>query len=60
MQKTLRIEVVPLGGRTKVIVRDITPPMTRVAIDPNETDEMRWQKAGYNKDGTLRDRLKLK
>jgi hypothetical protein len=58
--KTLRIEVVPLGGHTKVIVKDITPPAMRVEIDPNETDEMRWQKAGYNKDGTLRDRLKLK
>lgn len=58
--KTLRIEVVPLGDRTKVIVRDITPPTGRVAVDPNETDEMRWRKAGYNKDGTPIDRDKFK
>lgn len=59
-QKTLRIEVIPLGDRTKVVVRDITPPEGHVAIDPNETDEMRLRKAGYNADGTLVDRLKLK
>lgn len=58
--KILRIEVVPLGNRTKVIVRDVTPPRGHVAIDPNETDEMRLRKAGYNADGTLVDRLKLK
>jgi len=58
--KTLRIEVVPLGDRTKVIVRDITPPTEHVAIDPNETDEMRWRKAGYNKDGTPIDKDQLK
>jgi hypothetical protein len=53
---TLRIEVVPLSDRTKVVVRDITPPKEHVAIDPKETDEMRWRKAGYNKDGTLIDK----
>jgi hypothetical protein len=58
--KTLRIEVVPLGDRTKVVVRDITRPTTRVAIDPNETDEMRWRRAGYNKDGTLIDKDEIK
>lgn len=59
--KTLRIEVVPLGDRTKVIVRDITPPKERVAIDPNETDEMRWRRAGYNsKDRTVIDKDELK
>lgn len=58
--KTLRIEVVPLGDRTKVIISDITPPGEHVAVDPSETDEMRWQKAGRNKDGTLRDPLKLR
>jgi hypothetical protein len=59
--KTLRIEVVPLGDRTKVVVRDITPPREHVAIDPNETDEMRWRKAGYNnKDRTLIDKNELK
>ena len=30
----------------KVIANDITPPTEHVAIDPNETDEMRWRKAG--------------
>jgi len=55
---TLRIEVVPLGNRTKVIVEDVTPPRVHVAIDPNETDEMRLRKAGYNADGTLIDRSK--
>jgi hypothetical protein len=55
--KTLRIEVVPLGDYTKVIVSDITLPTERVAIDPNETDEMRWRKAGYStKDGKLIDK----
>lgn len=59
--KTLRIEVVPLGDRTKVVVRDITPPKERVAIDPNETDEMRWRKAGYDtKNRTLIDKNELK
>jgi hypothetical protein len=58
--KTLRIEVVPLGDRTKVIVSNITRPTERVAIDPNETDEMRWRRAGYNKDGTLIDKNELK
>lgn len=57
--KTLRIEVVPLGERTKIIVKDITTPTEHVAIDPNETDEMRWRAAGYNKDGTLIDKNKL-
>jgi hypothetical protein len=58
--KTLRIEVVPLGDRTKVVVRDISPPTERVAVDPNETDEMRWRRAGYNKDGTPLDKNTLK
>lgn len=58
--KTLRIEVVPLGTRTKIVVRDITAPGAHVEIDPNETDEMRWQKAGYDKAGVPKDRLKLK
>jgi hypothetical protein len=59
--KTLRIEVVPLGDRTKVIVRDITPPKEHVAIDPNETDEMRWRKAGYDIKGrTLINKDELK
>lgn len=57
--KMLRIEVVPLGDRTKVIVQDITPPSEHVPIDPNDTDEMRWRAAGYNKDGTPIDKNKL-
>ena len=56
----LRIEVVPLGDRTKVVVRNVTPSKIPIPIDPNETDEMRLRKAGYDTDGTLKDRLKVK
>jgi hypothetical protein len=58
-QKLLRIEVIPLGDRTKLVVTDTSPP---AVVPPEEhlTDAERWRRAGYNPDGTLIDPNKLR
>jgi hypothetical protein len=49
--RRLRIEVVTVRYRTRLIVRDLTPPR----IDPALTPEERWKKHGFDKDGKLID-----
>lgn len=52
---TLRIEVVPRRSRTRVIVRDLSPP----PVDPLLSPEERWKKYGFDKDGKLLDPDKM-
>lgn len=49
--RSLRVEVVALGGKTQLIVKDLTPPR----FDPSLTPEDRWKKHGFDKDGKLID-----
>ena len=51
----LRIEVVPKQHRTRLIVRDLSPP----PVDPLLTPEERWKKYGYDKNGNLLDPDKM-
>jgi hypothetical protein len=50
--KRFRIEVIPLGDRTKLVVEDVSTPPVRVPVDPTLTPAERWRRAGYNPDGT--------
>lgn len=45
--KLLRIEVIQQPTRTELVVKDITP----TPIEPDLTEEQRWQKAGLSPDG---------
>jgi hypothetical protein len=46
-----RIEVVPDGPRTRLVIRDTTPPPTVEGISEQE----RWRRAGMRPDGELLD-----
>lgn len=59
-EKLFDIEVIPLGDRTKLVIKDMTPPTTHVPIDKTMTDAERWKRAGYNPDGTPLDPNKLR
>jgi hypothetical protein len=59
-QKVLRIEVIPLGDRTKIVITDTSPPAVAPPADDHLTDAERWRRAGYNPDGTLIDPNKLR
>lgn len=48
-EKTYRIEVVPDGARTRLVVRDITPAPTIQGI----SEEERWRRAGMKPNGEL-------
>jgi hypothetical protein len=49
--RSYRIEVIPDGPRTKLVVRDVTPPPTVEGI----SEEERWRRAGLRPDGQLID-----
>ena len=51
----VRIEITPLNGRTQVRIKDITPPPVTGGLNEPE----RWQQAGRNPDGSLKDRLRV-
>lgn len=59
-EKLFDIEVIPLGDRTKLVIKDMTPPTAHVPIDKTMTDAERWKRAGYNPDGTPLDPNKLR
>ncbi|PIE06335.1 MAG: hypothetical protein CSA75_00085 [Sorangium cellulosum] len=54
-KRPLRIEVVTLGGKTRLVVKDLSPPKT----DPLLTPEERWKRHGFDKDGKLLDPSKM-
>jgi len=57
----LRIEVIPIGrDRTKLVIKDVSPPSEPVTTDDGLTDAERWRRAGYNPDGTLLNPNKLR
>lgn len=47
--KSYRIEVVPDGPRTRLVIRDVTPPPTVQGI----SEEERWRRAGMTPNGEL-------
>lgn len=49
--KLYRVEVVPSGPRTRLVIRDITPPPTVQGI----SEEERWRRAGMTPGGELID-----
>lgn len=53
--EALRIEVIRDGQLTRVWIRKIPQ---RPPPEPGLTDAERWERAGRNPDGTLKDRLK--
>jgi PBP1b-binding outer membrane lipoprotein LpoB len=53
-RRVYRIEVVAKHGTTSVKMRDITPPPVVEGLSEKE----RWERAGLNPDGSLKDRLK--
>lgn len=50
-ERVYRIEVVPDGSRTQLVVRDITPPPTVQGISEDE----RWRRAGIKPNGEIVD-----
>jgi hypothetical protein len=50
-QRVYRIEIVPSGTRTALVVRDVTPPPTVQGL----SEEERWKRAGMTPDGKLAD-----
>ena len=54
--RVYRIEVVAAGPRTRLLIKDITPPPTTQGISEAE----RWKRAGMSPDGKLLNRKKLK
>jgi hypothetical protein len=54
-QRLYRFEVVPDGTRTRLVIRDVTPPPTVQGISEAE----RWRRAGLTPDGRLLDPKKL-
>ena len=45
--KVYEIEVIPEPGRTRLVIRDVTPPK----VVPGLTDEERWRQAGLTPQG---------
>jgi hypothetical protein len=54
-KRVLRVEMVSEKGRVSVVIRDLTEPPVAQGLDEKE----RWDRAGRNPDGTLKDRLKV-
>jgi hypothetical protein len=54
-KRVYRIEIVSDRGTTKVQMRDITPPPVIEGLSEKE----RWERAGLNADGSIKDRLKM-
>jgi hypothetical protein len=50
-ERLYRVEVVPSGPRTRLVIRDITPPPTVQGI----SEEERWRRAGMTPGGELID-----
>lgn len=53
-KRLYRIDIVNERGVTNVKIRDITPPPVTQGL----TEAERWERAGRNLDGSLKDRLK--
>lgn len=53
-QRVYRIEVVSDRGTTSVQMRDVTPP----PVPEGLSEKQRWERAGLNADGSLKDPLK--
>ena len=54
-KRLFRIEVSSQRNRTDVRIRDITPPPVTQGLNESQ----RWEQAGRNSDGSLKDRLKV-
>ena len=54
-KRVYRIDISSRGNRTRVKMADLTRPKAK----PDLTPEERWEQAGRNPDGTLKDRLSL-
>jgi len=54
-KRIYRIEIVAHRNLTTVNMRDITPPPVTQGL----TNEERWERAGRNPDGTLKNRLQV-
>ena len=54
-KRLLRVELVSVRGRLDVNIRDITAEPAPEGLEERE----RWDRAGRNPDGTLKDRLKV-
>jgi hypothetical protein len=54
-KRVYRIDVSGVGGQTTVKMRDITPP----PVAPGLSEPQRWERAGRNPDGTLKDRKQV-
>lgn len=53
-KRVFRIEIVSDHGTTSVRMRDVTPPPVEQGLSEKE----RWERAGFNADGSQKDRLK--
>jgi hypothetical protein len=54
-KRVYRVEIVSERGVTNVRIQDITPPPVAEGLN----EEERWERAGRNPDGTIKDRLKV-
>jgi hypothetical protein len=54
-RRLYRIEIAAERSFTTVKISDITPPPVVQGLD----EDQRWERAGRNPDGTLKDRLKV-
>ena len=53
--KVYELEVIPEPGRTRLVIRDVTPPK----VVPGLTDEERWRQAGLTPQGRPLDMKKF-
>jgi hypothetical protein len=54
--RVFNLEVLPDGARTRLVIKDVTPPPPPI---PGLTDEERWRAAGLTPDGRPLDPKKL-
>lgn len=54
-QRRVEVAVISFGHTTRLVIRDLTP----VKIEPGLSDEERWGRFGFTKDGQLIDPLHM-